>query len=104
MTALICAAYKGIEGMLAALLERGANPNIRDSAGCTALHWAVEWNNPAALTLLLKTGKCDTPLKDKQGRTALSLAQKKGRHACIAVLEKYNANGVDFGKWSVVCA
>jgi len=38
------------------LLERGADPNIKDPLGNTPLHLAACTNNIAVVTLLLKAG------------------------------------------------
>ncbi|KAH2126307.1 hypothetical protein KXV35_006838, partial [Aspergillus fumigatus] len=40
MTALHQAAKEGQAGVVALLLRKGANPNIRDQRGFTALDWA----------------------------------------------------------------
>lgn len=42
--------------------------------GLTALHYAAARNAKAVLKLLVATGKCDFAKKDKQGRTAATLA------------------------------
>lgn len=45
----------------------------KDAVGNTSLHWAVQWNNLAAVELLL-ANKADPTLKNKLGRTPLDLA------------------------------
>jgi hypothetical protein len=42
--------------------------------GLTALHYAAARNAKAVLKLLVATGKCDFTRKDRQGRTAATLA------------------------------
>jgi ankyrin repeat protein len=44
------------------------------STGLTALHYAAARNARAILKLLVATGKCDFARKDRQGRTAATLA------------------------------
>ncbi|CAK7228974.1 hypothetical protein SBRCBS47491_007090 [Sporothrix bragantina] len=61
-------------GNIAAILELGADPNIRDAAGMTPLHNAV-WNlkSPDVVTELLKHGANDKAL-DATGRSVLYMA------------------------------
>jgi ankyrin repeat protein len=53
-----------------ALLERGANPNARDTGGDTPLHWATLDKNIDCVNLLIEAG-ADVNLRDRKGRTAL---------------------------------
>jgi uncharacterized protein len=56
LPALAMAAMGGHTDIIAALLYRGANPNITDRQGHTPLHWALEKNQRAAGELLLAGG------------------------------------------------
>lgn len=65
---------------IALLSESGMGVNdpivtpVKDAEGNTALHWAVQINNLAAVELLL-ANKADPALKNKAGRTPLDIAQ-----------------------------
>lgn len=54
------------------LLDRGADPNIQDNEGCSAVHWAVRRKNtdPAIMRLLLEK-EGDPNLRDNDGRSPL---------------------------------
>lgn len=64
---------------IALLTENGMGVNDpiptsrKDAVGNTSLHWAVQWNNLAAVELLL-ANRADPALKNKLGRTPLDLA------------------------------
>jgi len=54
-TALQCAAYGGYTDCMNVLIsEGGADPNIQDSEGITALHWACSVGSLEAVQLLLQ--------------------------------------------------
>lgn len=55
-TPLIEAAIVDSVKMSAVLLQQGANPNVKDVTGASALHWAVENNNIDLCQLLLENG------------------------------------------------
>jgi hypothetical protein len=69
------------EGMLAILLEGGANPNLRGTDGMTAVHMALNFGmSISALDLLFgHGGKLD--VTDDHGRDALSFAQNPDSNA-----------------------
>jgi len=58
------------------LLERGADPNIQDSDGNTALINAVQWEFYDYVELLLSHGASPT-LRNKEGRTALDIVLRR---------------------------
>ncbi|PGH09567.1 hypothetical protein GX51_00673 [Blastomyces parvus] len=77
--------------MLRFLLERGADVNIQDHKGCTALSLAARRDDLPAVRLLLEQG-ADVNIQDREGYTALSLAAWKGDLPVIKLLLKQGAN------------
>jgi ankyrin repeat protein len=72
------------------LLAGGANPNIQDEVGQTALMKAVLQGNTEMTTLLLSK-KNDLNLKDKKGQTALALAIENNQGEIVNILKKAGA-------------
>ena len=68
------------------LLEHGANPDLADSDGWTALHQAASRGNENMFKALL-AAKGDPSRKDKSGATVLDIAKAKGRSKLAALLE-----------------
>ena len=67
MSALHCAVRSGSYGMVAMLLQHGAAPNLRDSAGETPLHLCVSSKLPgfcSTATLLVSSGADPNALDD----------------------------------------
>ena len=58
------------------LLRHGADPNLSDRLGNTALHLAACTNHIGVVTLLLRAGT-DVSQIDNNGRTPMQLAQSK---------------------------
>jgi ankyrin repeat protein len=67
-----------------ALLEAGANPNVKQQAGYTPLHTAAH-NNDAALAQLLLDHGADTSLTTDDGQTPLAMAEGDEVRALIDV-------------------
>lgn len=71
----------GPEPVLGALLQHGADPNLRNGSGETALFWAVQVGSTANVQLLLEHGARPdvrnragtTPLDEAQGRNCRAL-------------------------------
>ncbi len=85
---LICALKYPTEDLaiIKALLEAGADPNVQTiRSKTTPLMLAADSNNTEAIQLLLAY-KADLSLKDKDGDTALSIAQKKNNQEAIKIL------------------
>lgn len=94
LTALILAAIKNDEKMLEFLLENGAEPNIVDLNGRSALMRAAELGHVQALKVL-KDSNADSTLKDKQGKDVLfyCLAAPTNRHdTCMKLVLTMGAN------------
>lgn len=72
-TALVASIFKGDKKMSEILLQNGANPNIQNAEGITALMFAVQTQNEELVKLLLKY-KSNKKLKDKKGKTAFEYA------------------------------
>lgn len=70
-TPLMAAVLYGDAAAVRALLDAGANPNIRNDAGATALMWAV---NDLEKTRLLIDRGADVNAKSDNGRTPLLIA------------------------------
>jgi ankyrin repeat protein len=77
--------------VLRLLLERGADPNVTDTDGNTALMIAAERSDAQAVQALL-AWKADVKARRKDGMTALSLAMRKGRQDIVALLRKSGAD------------
>ena len=58
------------------LLDRGANPNLKDQDGCTPFHVAARMENKRAIDLLCARN-ADVSAADKEGNTPLLVALDK---------------------------
>ncbi len=72
-TPLIEASIKGHAEIVKALLAWGANINIANKRGYTALMWATRINHPKIMVILLDHG-AEVNHTDKEGNTALMIA------------------------------
>lgn len=61
-----------------ALILNGTDINSKDKQGWTALHWAVEKNNPELVDLLIQNG-ADIYHKDMFKKSPLFYALKRSR-------------------------
>ncbi|XP_029970504.1 KN motif and ankyrin repeat domain-containing protein 4-like [Salarias fasciatus] len=89
-TALHLAARHGRGVMVRLLLSFGADANIQDERGTTALMFASGRGHTHIARLLLERSQCDPTLSDKQGQTALSMAMQ-GSHTDTAALLQAHA-------------
>ena len=82
-TPLMYAALYGDSESVRLLLERGADPNIKNDAGATALMWAVD---DAEKTRLLLERGADVNAKSENGRTPLLIAARRFGSAAVVKL------------------
>ena len=94
-TALISSARDGQYEIVKLLLERGANPDIKDTLGNTALMYSVyfvEDSDLSIVELLLESG-ADPNIRDNDGETAYDIALKSNsRNIEIINILKYYMN------------
>jgi len=81
-TALMLAAQDGQLPLAKALIDSGANVNMRDGEGSTALHWAARSTKPdsGAIILLLAANRADLKAKSMDGKTAVDLAARNPKN------------------------
>ena len=89
--ALIEAAKTQDHQMVAALVEGGADVDVRQGDGATALHWAAYWDDQVMADLLI-TAKADVNASNDLGATALWLASRNRNPTMIATLLDAGAN------------
>ena len=73
-TPLMAAVVKGHLEIATALVEAGADPNLTDANGATALHYAVMFNNKKLATLLMEAG-ASAFIKNNVGQSPLDFAK-----------------------------
>ncbi len=69
-TALCIAAMRGMSKAVKVLVEEGANLNLKDKDGKTALHLAVKFHDSLSVAILLANG-ADSTILDKEGKRAV---------------------------------
>lgn len=89
--ALIWASISYDRQSIRLLLEYGADPNIQNFYGETALWWAARIGNTESVQLLLEHG-ADPNIRTLHGDTALIKAVENNRIETVKVLLAYNAN------------
>lgn len=67
------------------LLEMGADPNVREQAGYTALHAAAQ-NGDIEIIQTLLVGGADLTLKSDDGKTAMDIAMDAGHEKATVLL------------------
>ncbi|KAN0137681.1 Ankyrin repeat-containing domain protein [Lactarius tabidus] len=82
---------EGQQDIMRLLLDHGANVDMRDNSGNTALHFAVSEGHPDIMRLLLD---CDANvnMRDISGNTALHVAASEGHLEVARILLKLGAN------------
>src|SRR5438128_8947138 len=84
-TRLVTAAEKRDPAAVTALLKQGADVNVAQRDGATALHWATHWNEVGAVKALLAAGARVDAAND-YGVTPLFLAGLNGSADLVDVL------------------
>jgi ankyrin repeat protein len=79
-TAIHSAVSRKHAELVGILLEAGANPNVRQSAGWTPLHAAAMNGDLASVELLLASG-ADAAATNEEGRSVADLANESGDDA-----------------------
>lgn len=90
-TALQIASHQGFTAVVELLVQMGANVNLQDSEGDTALHYAAFGNQPSAATALLKGG-ADGNKRNKNKCSPLHVAVNKGHSEVVKTLLCYSCN------------
>ena len=85
--------------MINVFLEAGANIDVKDTDGRTALHIAVGSNNTKAIMALGEAG-IDLEVRDKYGETALYRAVAWNRLEMIKMLKNLGSD-LEAKSWSV---
>lgn len=81
------------EGTVRTLLERGADPDLKNLAGRSALHLAaIAGSEPITQLLLDESRKINVNAKDKDGNTALRWAVLRGYGGIVGLLLGRGAN------------
>ena len=80
------AASHGRLDMVRLLVEAGADVNIRDEDGSTALMCSAEHGHAHIVKYLLQNPETDVLAKDNDGLTALAVAMEAGHRDLVSVL------------------
>jgi ankyrin repeat protein len=86
------AAIQNDIGLVKELLADGADPNVFEEERGSPLHWAAEKGRIDVVKELLKHPDIDPNIRDKDGRTALSLAVSENKKEIVEVLLAHGAN------------
>jgi len=85
-TALMAATVKGNLKIVELLLENGANPDLTNEDGISALMYAIQFKNISIVKLLLKY-KANKLLLDKEGKSAFEYAVFTEKEEIINLLK-----------------
>lgn len=85
------AALDGDLDRVKSLLKKGTDPNTRDNAGYTALHYASRGGHESVCELLLGQGACATP-QTRGGATPLHRAAYCGHLSVVKLLLRFHAD------------
>jgi ankyrin repeat protein len=85
------AAMRGDSGAVRALIQSGADVNLAEGDGMTALHWAAERGDAELAALLLKSGASVTAETRIGRHTPLHVAARHGNSAIVRALVNAHA-------------
>ncbi len=74
------------------LVDFGANINLQDKDGRTAIHYAAIRNHDERLNIFLQNRNPDLNIKDNTGQTALMIAVRENNFESVRVLLLYGAD------------
>ncbi|KAF6094941.1 hypothetical protein HJG60_012002 [Phyllostomus discolor] len=83
----------GRQDMVAALLACGADVNVQDVDGATALMCASEYGHLETVQLLLAQPGCDPTLLDNEGTSALAMALEAEQDEVATLLHAHLSSG-----------
>ncbi len=92
--ALVTAAYEGEFDLVRLLISGGANPNVTNEHGDTAVMLAAEHGYDAIVEFLLDHG-AEIDVKDQDGDTALDIARYHECKDTVSLLLTRGATGSD---------
>ncbi|MCC6242068.1 MAG: ankyrin repeat domain-containing protein [Gemmatimonadaceae bacterium] len=84
--ALVAAAASGDAATVRAMMARGADVNVAQGDGMTAVHWAAERGDAALASALLKAGAKTDAKTRNGGYTPLHIASRAGAGAVVKAL------------------
>ena len=106
-TLLMCSAAHGSIDCAKYLLDKGANVNLKNFSGFTALHWAAFTGRTETLELLIEKG-AEVESKTEDGRTPLHIASLRGHLEFVEELlkleseNKVDINSVSSNGWNAL--
>lgn len=98
-TLFIHACFYGLPGVVSFLIDAGADLNLNDSEGFTALHAAVYSNHDEIVDLLLRSG-ASVKAKDAYGNTPLMRASFRNPKM-VEMLLKYGCDPYEKNDYNV---
>ncbi|XP_050303936.1 transient receptor potential channel pyrexia-like [Anthonomus grandis grandis] len=94
-TALHIAAEEGHADCIDVLLKHGANPNLTNLRGQSALHLAVKANSYTSVVSLIRSGNADPNVADQTKRTPLHVAVELIADSRKDIIKVLICNGAD---------
>ncbi len=85
-TPLMAAVYRNNNDIAKMLLDLGADSNIADGKGTTALHYAIKFKNVNLIKVLVNNG-ADINLKDNKGLSPLDYAKIDNNENIVELLK-----------------